>query len=303
MRSEFLCLTSETAWSRGVLIVVAHPDDETIGAGGAIPHLPVSAIVLATDGAPEDRRWWGDPSLPSREAYAQIRRAEFAAALAIAGIGVERVRTFGLQDQRATFHLPQLTEGLARIIHELQPGVILTHPYEGGHPDHDAVAFAVHTASKLLDREPPVILEFTSYHARVEGVTVVGSFLPLHDQPVLASTWPAAVCSGGNPGDESDLQTGTGRAGTHTEIAFLLSDDDRGRKQRMMQCFATQTDVLTRRFPVARVERFRIAPEYDFTRPPHGGTLKYERLDWGITGAGWCARAAAALDVLQVEPH
>ena len=34
-----------------------------------------------------------------------------------------------------------------------QPDVVLTHPYEGGHSDHDSTAFAVHLAAGILRRD------------------------------------------------------------------------------------------------------------------------------------------------------
>ena len=39
-------------------------------------------------------------------------------------------------------------QALARVLRPLLAGtrVVVTHAYEGGHPDHDAVAFAVHAA-------------------------------------------------------------------------------------------------------------------------------------------------------------
>ncbi|MET0395551.1 MAG: PIG-L family deacetylase [Longimicrobiaceae bacterium] len=303
MHPDFLCLAGPTTWSRGALIVVAHPDDETIGAGGAMPHLPIRGIVLVTDGAPADRRWWGDSSFPSREAYARTRREELACALAVAGLDARCVRAMGVQDLRASYHLPRLAKELARIVRALDPGVILTHPYEGGHPDHDAVAFAVYAASRLTGQEPPSIVEFTSYHTGAEGEPVAGRFLPLHAQPSLpAFAVPGPVGPYGDLGEAVSLPA-TGFAGAQGEIAFSLSPDDRARKRRMMQCFASQGEVLARWFPVTGVERFRIAPTYDFTRPPHRGTLKYERLDWGITGADWRAHAAAALSALEGAPR
>ena len=55
---------------------------------------------------------------------------------------------------------------------ERLPGyVVLTHPYEGGHPDHDAAAFiAAHCGCPVL--------EFASYHAGLGSGMRTGAFLP-----------------------------------------------------------------------------------------------------------------------------
>jgi LmbE family N-acetylglucosaminyl deacetylase len=266
---SLLDLTDAGRWAAGVLLVAAHPDDETIGAGGVLRHLPVSAILHVTDGAPRDRRWWGDATIESREGYAAVRRIELARALAHAGVSARRMRCLGREDQRASFDLAGLARDVARMIRELRPGVVLTHGYEGGHPDHDATAFAVHAARAMMEREgdgdPPIILEFTSYFARGEGI-VTGEF--------IAREGCAAV-----------------------DVA--LSEADRGAKRRMLECFGTQRETLAQ-FAVGDAERFRRAPEHDFARPPHEGTLHYERFDWGITGDEWRARAAEALEALGV---
>ena len=74
---------------------------------------------------------------------------------------------------------------LARDLRALlaQHGVrcILTHPYEGGHPDHDATAFIAHHAGL------PVI-EFASYHAAPGGGMRTGCFLPGPEPLVLDLT-------------------------------------------------------------------------------------------------------------------
>lgn len=272
MNPGLFALVSADVWSRGVLIIAAHPDDETIGAGGVIPGLPKLAIVMMTDGAPENRRWWGDRALPSREEYARARKAELAGALAVAGVREEYVRALGRQDQRAAFDLVGLAEDIVGLIHEFRPGVILTHPYEGGHPDHDAAAFAVKAAQKLVASEPPAIVEFTSYHATAEGVAV-GRFLDAGLNPV--------------------------HVGNATEVAIPLTSRDQERKRKMMQCFVTQTKSL-KQFPIADFERYRLAPEYDFLQPPHLGLLNFERFDWKITGEEWRALAAEALRVLRI---
>lgn len=252
-----------------VLLVAAHPDDETIGAGGILPELGGVTVLHLTDGAPRDRRWWGSPGFAAREDYARARGEELRAALALAGIVGERARGLGLADQEASAELSRLAREIAATVRDLRPAVVLTHPYEGGHPDHDAAAFAVHAACRMIERggeRAPAIVESPSYHARGEGIAT-GEFLP---------------------GD-----TGPG-AGAET---VELDEEQRARKARMLACFATQRETLAQ-FGGGERERFRLAPRYDFTRAPHEGVLNYERFEWGVTGPEWRERARAALAAL-----
>jgi hypothetical protein len=75
-------------------------------------------------------------------------------------------------------------------------------------------------------------------------------------------------------------------------IALPLSADDAERKRRMLDAFATQRATLAP-FGVGE-ERFRVAPAYDFTRPPHAGGLHYEQYPWGMTQRRWRRLARAA---------
>lgn len=254
------------------LVVFAHPDDETIGAGAVLARLDRVRLLCATDGAPHDPRWWGDPSCPSREEYAALRRREMFAAISVPNVPPERLVQLPFADQTLSLRLAELSHQLARAIGEASPGVVLTHPYEGGHPDHDAVAFAVHAAAALLRRagaRVPELWEFAAYHACGEALEV-GDFL-----------------EDGN---------------VYPFICFLTAAQ-RDVKRRMLDAYASQRETLAQ-FGV-QAERFRPAPRYDFTAPPHGGRLWYERFDWGCTGAEWRRRAAAALRELglQGEPE
>ena len=252
------------------LVIVAHPDDEAIGAGGLLVGLPDAVVAHVTDGAPRDVRYAQSKGFQTREEYARARRREVVNALAHVGITPDRCRDFGYVDGEASMQLLELVFDVADLMDEVRPDIVLTHPYEGGHSDHDATAFAVHLACGILRRDnvpTPVVLELTSYH-NYSGTRRVFSFLPF--------------------------------LGTE-ERTIQLTDAEKRLKERMYQEFASQQHVLEH-FPIA-LERFRPAPRYLFTNAPHEGQLDYERFCTIITGAQWRSNARKALDTLRTRHH
>jgi LmbE family N-acetylglucosaminyl deacetylase len=249
-----------------VLFVVAHPDDEVVGAGGSLlSRFQETHVVHVTDGAPTDMLDAHRNSFATRHDYAQARRQEALAALALAGISEDRVIELGVTDQNSAYQLVSITLKLAELFTQLKPQLVITQPYEGGHPDHDATAFAVHHARRLLDENEtaPDVFEMTSYHERDESV-VYSEFLP----------------------DEGS-----------TPMTVVLTAVQQTLKRSMFDCFQSQRDVL-RWFPI-ELERFRRAPAYDFRHAPHAGSLYYEHFDWGMTGPEWLQLARQAHGVLE----
>jgi LmbE family N-acetylglucosaminyl deacetylase len=250
-----------------LLLVVAHPDDEAIGFGGHLAGLPQTHIVCLTDGAPRDLRDARAHGFADAAAYAAARRGELAAGLALAGAASGKVEHFGIPDQRAAFELVAMARRLAEVIAARQPRFVLTHPYEGGHPDHDAAAFAVRAACRLAARAgtAPRVAEMASYHLGEAG-TVYQRFPPPEGP----------------------------------ELVVALAPEAQAVKSRMLACHATQARMLAA-FSTER-ERFRPAPAYDFRALPNGGRLQYETWQLGLGGADWLRLAAAALDVLEPGP-
>jgi LmbE family N-acetylglucosaminyl deacetylase len=266
-----LCERAAGSDTPATLIVAAHPDDETIGAGARIAAIARSCVVLhLTDGAPNDRRFFPEVAgNVSRAAYARTRREEAVRALALAGVPEASVVCLRIRDQEVAHELVRAAEAVAAVLLERRPEVVVTHPYEGGHPDHDAAAFAVQAAKAMARAgglERLTIVEMTSYHDR-SGLTVRGEFLP-RDTP----------CD---------------------EIALELDEDERRRKRAMLATYVTQREVLAP-FRI-EAERFRIAPSYDFRAPPHAGRLHYERFGTRMPGAMWRAFARAALKKLALQ--
>jgi LmbE family N-acetylglucosaminyl deacetylase len=169
-------------------------------------------------------------------------------------------------DQESVYELPRLLDDFVQAVTRIDPDIIITHPYEGGHPDHDTAALVASLALATLARQQrncPELLEFTSYHA-VDGRRASGEFLPPNKR---------------------------GRALPH--VSLKLSADERARKARMLGCYVSQWHVLSE-FPL-EPECLRRAPEYDFTKPPHAGPLWYECLGWPLRGDDWRELASTYL--------
>ena len=83
------------------------------------------------------------------------------------------------------------------------------------------------------------------------------------------------------------------------EITRILSSPERELKAKMFSCHASQRSMLAA-FPIT-IERFRLAPRYDFTKPPHLGAAYYDRFEWGIHSSRWRQLAGEALSELLPE--
>jgi len=62
--------------------------------------------------------------------------------------------------------------------------IVVTHAYEGAHPDHDATAFATHAAMRLMKQngfKPPVLFEM-GLHPSEDFKAKVPDFLPGADR-------------------------------------------------------------------------------------------------------------------------
>ena len=122
-----------------LLVLAAHPDDETLGAGGLI-HLAAAAgrpveVVIASDGEASH------PDSPTHSAadLARIRRREVAAAVAALAPRA-RLGFLGLPDSRLAEHVETVAAALTARLR--RPALVVT-PWAGdGHPDHEACADA-----------------------------------------------------------------------------------------------------------------------------------------------------------------
>src|SRR5581483_6907515 len=110
-----------------VVLVAAHADDETIGAGILMTRLENLTVVHMTDSSPRDLQFARAQGIGTREEYARLRREELHSALAVAGVGPEAIRELGFVDQELCLCLVEAASKLASLFGELQPSVVLTH--------------------------------------------------------------------------------------------------------------------------------------------------------------------------------
>jgi N-acetylglucosamine malate deacetylase 2 len=253
------------------LLFFAHPTDESIAMGARLRRFRSAHLVYVTDGVPHNDQDCRAHGFSTFQEYYQARWEELKCALDVAGVAGMSRECFEAPCREASYRLSQLTRWLVHLMQSRPFEVVFTHPYEGGHPDHDACAFAVHHAVAFLQRKSlaaPVIVEGAFYHADAyHPEMAAGSFLPL--------TVPVA------------------------ETEYALSPEEQERKRAVLACFATRQESL-RCFPLA-FERFRIAPEYEFRMPPHAGTIFYDTRSWGVSSTSFCEMAREADSALDEE--
>lgn len=147
-----------------LLVVIPHPDDETLATGGLIQvalaaGLPLRVLV-ATDGDnnPWPQRWlekrW-KLGAPERVRWGARRREEARMALAILGVAEADVRFLGWPDQGLTAMLMDdacAEEVLAEEIRQFSPTLIALPSLGDRHPDHSALGVMLELALETSRR-------------------------------------------------------------------------------------------------------------------------------------------------------
>ena len=145
-----------------ILLIFAHPDDETFVAAGLVRRYVDSgaevALVTATRG---DAGRLGDPPLCSREGLPALREAELRQAAGL--LGLSEVHCLDYQDKQLTdAPIDRIRTELVAHICGYQPHLVVTFDPNGlnGHADHVAISrFTMDAVAAAADSrwvtEPP----------------------------------------------------------------------------------------------------------------------------------------------------
>jgi LmbE family N-acetylglucosaminyl deacetylase len=152
----FQDITSLVKDATPALVVAPHPDDETLGCGGAIAllrqhHCRVHVLVMSdgTQSHPNSRLY-----PPSR--LRDVREQETQSALDILGVEAELIKFMRFRDTA----VPTSFQAISRChdyLRTLHPGVIFIPWRNDPHCDHQATHQLIQAASALLDYSPRLI--------------------------------------------------------------------------------------------------------------------------------------------------
>lgn len=172
------------------VVLAAHPDDETLGAGGLMASLAALGaevdVLLCTAGEGSHP----DSPTTSPEQLAHTRLAEFSAALAALGLA-DRWAFLGLPDRGLGEHAGTIAKAVREAARRL-PGdpdrLALVAPYRAdGHGDHDALGAA---AAEVARQDGHALLEYPIWfwHWAAPQVPEWRSWLRFHlDEPARAA--------------------------------------------------------------------------------------------------------------------
>lgn len=117
--------------SRIVLVVAAHPDDEVLGAGGAMARHTSSGdrvyVAILTEGA--------TVQFPGQPEKIELKKSQALQAAEI--LGIKEVFFGDFPDQKLdTIPVLDVTAFLEKIVRQIQPNIVYTHHYSELNRDH-----------------------------------------------------------------------------------------------------------------------------------------------------------------------
>jgi len=166
-RMAYFKPTADYTPNGDLLVVVAHQDDETIVAGGAIQRTICKGgdvhVVYTVDGVNHN------PNLSAEELEKKIvkRETQAVAALAMCKVPTDHIHFLRYENEeglKESGNVMQTVDWLIEKICDLEPCAIITCSYEGGHVDHDMTNYIVANAARLAGFPHSQVFEAPEYN-------------------------------------------------------------------------------------------------------------------------------------------
>lgn len=139
-----------------VVVVGAHPDDETLGFGATAVLLAEAGVRVQIVSASDGGAAFPDQSLLQRFQLERVRREELYCATA--AMGLSAPLCLGLPDGQIAQHEERLADLVTEVLATKPAGTWCAATWRGdGHPDHEAVGRA---AAIAAERTGAVLMEY-----------------------------------------------------------------------------------------------------------------------------------------------
>ena len=167
-----------------LLVVVPHPDDETIATGILIQQVRAAGgtvrilLLTAGDNNPWPQRWVERRlriGSEERQSWGLRRHAEILAAMGRLDVPLGALQTLGWPDMGLTEYLMQpahhAVAALAEVIEGFAPSLVVMPSLADRHPDHGAAHVMVRLAVSASSCQPPLLAYLV--HGRTQDVRYV----------------------------------------------------------------------------------------------------------------------------------
>lgn len=206
-----------------VLALVAHPDDESVGLGFYLQESSRTSLVFLTSGEASA----SIASYIANGGYSYLREREVTTALSQIS-NIEFLRFARIPDKQLYNNLQDAVRIVAETVRVRQSTALITHAFEGGHPDHDCCSFIANRVAMKADLP---VWEFPEY-----------SGPPRNLVQCFADADPS-------------------------EVAFIRPRPGQvAMKQQLFRCYRSQKNVLSM-FDPQRPELFRRQPSQNYYAP------------------------------------
>jgi LmbE family N-acetylglucosaminyl deacetylase/SAM-dependent methyltransferase len=139
--------------ARRLVVIGAHPDDESLGAGGLVATARALGVDVDLVCVSDGRGSHPDSPTHTPDDLARRRAGEWGAAAERLGVDADHRHWLGIPDGEVSSYVESVTARLVELVGDGRETVLVAPWREDGHPDHEAAGHAAATAARRTDAE------------------------------------------------------------------------------------------------------------------------------------------------------